>query len=71
MLFRNWLPSSEFSADGKASVIANMRARVAQCRRLAQYINDPRTTEALLKMAQEGEADIQRLEADTAKPEGA
>jgi hypothetical protein len=41
----------------------NMRARVDQCRRLANHINDPRTTEALLKMAQEGEADLAKLEA--------
>jgi len=42
----------------------NMRARIDKCRRLAKYINDPRTTEALLKMADEGEADLARLEAD-------
>ena len=41
----------------------NMRARIDQCRRLAKYVNDPRTTEALLKMADEGEADLARLEA--------
>jgi ATP-dependent Zn protease len=45
-------------------LIKKMRARVAQCRRLAGYINDPRTTETLLKMADEGEADIARLEAE-------
>ena len=44
----------------------NMRARIAQCRRLAQFINDPRTTEALLQMADEGEADLAKLEADEA-----
>lgn len=55
-------------ADGVRAVmetnelIRHMRARVEQCRRLAKYINDPRTTEALLKMAAEGEADIARLE---------
>jgi len=42
----------------------NMRARIERCRRLAKYINDPRTTEALLQMADEGEADLARLEAD-------
>ena len=41
-------------------LIRHVRARVEQCRRLAKYINDPRTTEALLKMAEEGEADIAR-----------
>ena len=45
-------------------LIRHMRARVEQCRRLAKYINDPRTTEALLKMAAEGEADIARLESN-------
>lgn len=45
-------------------VIANMRARVAQCRRLAKYINDPRTTNALLSMAEAIEADIRSLEFD-------
>lgn len=45
-------------------VIANMRARVAQCRRLAKYINDPRTTDALLSMAEAIEADIRSLEFD-------
>ena len=45
-------------------LIRHVRARVEQCRRLAKYINDPRTTEALLKMAEEGEADIARLESE-------
>ena len=47
-----------------AELIENMRARVEQCRRLAKYINDPRTTEALLQMAADGEADIKRLESE-------
>jgi hypothetical protein len=41
----------------------NMRARIDKCRRLAKLINDPRTTEALLMMADEGEADLAKLEA--------
>ena len=45
-----------------ADLIKKMRARVEQARRLAKYINDPRTTEALLPMAEEGEADIRKLE---------
>lgn len=44
----------------------NMRARIDKCRRLAKYINDPRTTEALLQMAEEGEADLAKLEATEA-----
>lgn len=55
--------------DDPQLLIANMRARIEKCRRLAKYINDPRTTEALLQMADEGEADIRRLEA-AAKPSG-
>jgi hypothetical protein len=48
----------------------NMRARIERCRRLAHYINDPRTTEALLRMADEGEADLARLEAgDRTRPQ--
>ena len=42
----------------------HMRARIDQCRRLAKYINDPRTTEALLRMADDGEADLAKLEAE-------
>ena len=42
----------------------NMRARLEKCRRLAKYITDPRTTEALLRMADEGEVDLARLEAE-------
>jgi hypothetical protein len=42
----------------------HMRDRIERCRRLASYVNDPRTTEALLQMAQEGEADLARLLAE-------
>lgn len=42
----------------------HMRERIERCRRLASYINDPRTTEALLQMASEGEADLARLLAE-------
>jgi ATP-dependent exoDNAse (exonuclease V) alpha subunit len=45
-----------------AELIQKMRARVEQARRLAKYINDPRTTDALLRMAEEGETDIRKLE---------
>ena len=47
-----------------AELITSMRARIEQCRRLAKHMNDPRTTEALLRMAEEGEADLKRLEAE-------
>ena len=46
-------------------LIAKMRARVAQCRQLADATDDPRIAETLRGMAAEGEADIDRLlEAD-------
>ena len=43
-------------------VIENMRGRAAQCRRLANAILDRRAADVLLKMAEEIEADIKRLE---------
>jgi len=46
-----------------SDLIAHMRARVEQCRRLANMITDERAAEVLRKMAEEGEADIRRLEA--------
>jgi hypothetical protein len=52
-----------------AELIKKMRARVEQARRLARYINDPRTTAALLKMADEGEADIRKLEEEGRRDE--
>jgi len=42
-------------------LIATMRGRVEQCRRLARSINDPEAASVLRKMADEGEADIKRL----------
>lgn len=42
----------------------HMRARIERCRRLAKYINDPRTTKALIEMAEEGERDLARLIAE-------
>jgi hypothetical protein len=45
-------------------VIANIKARVAQCRRLADLITDDRTASILRQMAEEGEADVQRLQAE-------
>jgi hypothetical protein len=45
-------------------VIARMRARVAQCRRLAAMTTDKKTETILLQMAAEGQADVARLEAE-------
>jgi hypothetical protein len=42
--------------------IANMRNRMARCRRLAKSINDIRTAAILRQMADEIEADIAMLE---------
>jgi hypothetical protein len=42
-------------------LIVKMRARVAQCRRLANGTTDTRTASILQGMADEGEADIERL----------
>ena len=39
----------------------HMRERIERCRRLAKYVNDPRTTEALLEMAAQGEKDLALL----------
>jgi hypothetical protein len=43
-------------------LIAKMRNRVEQCRRLANAISSPVARKTLLDMAEEGEADIRKLE---------
>ena len=45
-------------------LIEKMRSRVETCRRLADSITDPRTIDILNQMADEGDADIQRLLAE-------
>ena len=42
--------------------IANMRARIDQCRRLANSIGSESARRALLEMAEQAEADIRKLE---------
>ena len=42
----------------------HMRQRIERCGRLAKYVNDPRTTKALLEMAEQGETDLARLIAE-------
>jgi len=49
-------------------VIANMRARAEQCRRLAAALTDRGAAAVLLKMAEEVEADISRLEGEVPNP---
>lgn len=41
--------------------ITNIKARIAQCRRLASSTTDERTAVILRQMADEGEADLRRL----------
>lgn len=45
-------------------VIAHMRDRVRRVRRIAELAHDPEMIAMLLKLAEEGEADIKRLEAE-------
>ena len=47
-----------------AELIKHMRARVEKCRWLASMINHPEGKKALLQMAEDGEADIRKLEAE-------
>lgn len=48
--------------EDDSQVIANMRARAEQCRRLAAALTDRSAADVLLKMAEEVESDIARLE---------
>ena len=45
----------------RGTLIAKMRGRVEMCRRLARSTMDPNTARTLRQMADEGEADIDRL----------
>lgn len=45
-----------------AELIAKMRGRIDQCRRLAKSTTDQRTAQVLLQMAEEGERDVKKLE---------
>jgi hypothetical protein len=49
-----------------AELIAKMKARIEQCRRLAQTITDPRSRKILLDMAEQGEADMKQFQAEEA-----
>jgi len=49
----------------KTDLIAQIQARVAQCRRLAASVSDVKTVTALRKMADDGEATIARLRTET------
>lgn len=45
-------------------VIANIRSRIERCRRLAASTTDRQVAATLLQMAQEGDADLERLSAE-------
>lgn len=45
----------------QAELLRRMWGRVELCRRLAMTTTDPHTADALIEMANEGEADIRRL----------
>lgn len=47
-----------------------LRERVARCRRLLDYVTDEQIAAALRNMAEEGELDIKRLEAERRKGRG-
>lgn len=55
-------------------IVANIRARVDRCRRLAASTTDRQVATVLLQMADEGDADLERLsgeseaEGETAQP---
>jgi hypothetical protein len=51
------------------TVVENMRARIVQCRRLADLIHNPEVTRTLLQMADDIEADLKRLD-DEKRPAG-
>jgi hypothetical protein len=57
-------------------VISGIRDRMARCRRLASEIDDAYAKQELLKMAEEGEEAVRRMEAEqpgmstTPSPEG-
>ena len=55
-------------AEEDSEVVDNMRARAAQCRRLAGALTDRTAAAVLLKMAEDVEADIARLERDMPNP---
>ena len=48
-------------------VISRMRARVEQCRRLAETITDERAVAILKQMAEDAEADLKRLSTEQAQ----
>jgi hypothetical protein len=54
--------------EDSSQIIANMRARAEQCRRLAAALTDRRAADMLIKMAEEVEAELARLESGKGMP---
>lgn len=50
-------------------VIAGMRARIQQLKKVMSLAHDPRMIALLEEVVESGEADVQKLEAETAKEE--
>ena len=50
-------------------LISHIRSRVTRCRQLASMITDERAATVLRQMAEEGEADIRRLQEQAASPD--
>jgi len=46
------------------ALIAKMRGRIEMCRRLAKSTTDARTADVLRQMADEGEQDMRKLQAE-------
>lgn len=44
----------------------HMRSRIAQCRRLADMLTDPEAARILRQMAEDGDADLKKLESERA-----
>jgi hypothetical protein len=53
-----------------AELIDNIRARIAQCRRLADLITNREAAAILRQMADDGERDVRRLEAERRERNG-
>jgi len=49
-------------------LITSIKGRVAQCRRLAAFTTDAHASKILIQMAEEAEADLRRIEAESAAP---
>ena len=53
------------SAAVDGETISHIKARIAQCRQLAAFTTDKHVAKILLQMAEEAEADLRRIGAET------